>query len=328
MKESWERTEQPVSLELKQIKEIVEPVFSGKRVTYAEAMSTGFRNSNYKITVEGMADPFVLRLYREDGRIAYKELAIAGLISPTVPVANFIHVDTSCTIFNQPWAVQEWKQGIHLRDVLKTGTALDVASAAASIGRVLNGIHNYTFPEFGFFGKDLRISEPFNTDAEGFLAFVEDSLFHKPCGSWLGDELTQAVWSFCQSNLAALKESRSHARPVLVHSDFNGLNILMQRDAADCSVSAVLDWEFAFSWNRYVDIGNILRYEAADSVFEKHFIAAYQEHGTVLDKNWRLLSKLEDLIALCELLNHSSRETPNRIRDLQQLIANTVLPFR
>ncbi|WP_339296317.1 phosphotransferase [Paenibacillus sp. FSL W7-1279] len=45
---------------------------------------------------------------------------------------------------------------------------------------------------------------------------------------------------------------------MLVHSDYNGLNILMQHGPEGCAVSAVLDWEEAFSWNRYVDIANML----------------------------------------------------------------------
>jgi len=86
----------------------------------------------------------------------------------------------------------------------------------------------------------------------------------------------------------------------------------------------VLDWEEAFAWNRYADLGNMLRYEANGSWIEQHFIKAYEAEGMVLEKNWRLLSRLEDLVALCDMLSHSTAETPNRVQDLCRLIAGTV----
>ncbi|MNY65040.1 hypothetical protein D3C86_2022450 [compost metagenome] len=102
----------------------------------------------------------------------------------------------------------------------------------------------------------------------------------------------------------------------------------MEQDGQHCSVSAVLDWEFAFSCSRYIDIGNMLRYEEDGSLFEQHFITAYQEHGGELDKNWKLIAKLEDLTALCDMLNHSTVNTPIRLRDLQRLVMKTVRTYR
>jgi aminoglycoside phosphotransferase (APT) family kinase protein len=325
LKESWERTELPISLDLRQINEIIKPVFPGKRVMAVERIGTGLCNSNYKIHLEGSAELFVVRLFREDGEIAHKELAITQLVRQTVPVADFIYADTSCSTFDKPWAVLEWKEGFLLRDLFRTGTLQDIASAAASAGRILADIHAYTFPESGFFGKDLKINHPLSMDGERFLSFIEESLFHNQCGKWLGEEMTQAVWSFSQTYGSFLSESRE--TPVLVHSDFNGLNILMQHSSNGCSVSAVLDWEDAFAWSRHADIANMLRYEEDGSTFEKHFIRAYQEQGAVLEDNWKLLSKLEDLVALCDMLNHSTVDTPNRMRDLQRLIARTVQSY-
>jgi aminoglycoside phosphotransferase (APT) family kinase protein len=325
MKEGWERTELPISLDLRQINEIIKPAFPGKLVMAAERIGTGFSNSNYKIHLEGSAKPFVVRFFRGNGEIADKELAIAQLVRQTVPVADFIYADTSCSTFYKPWAVLEWKEGFLLRDLFRTRSLQDIASAAASAGSILANIHAYTFPESGFFGKDLKITHPFSMDGERFLSFIEESLFHNQCGNWLGEEITQALWSFCQTYSSLLSESRE--RPVLVHSDFNGLNILMQHGLSGCSVSAVLDWEDAFFWSRNADIANMLRYEEDGSTFEKHFIRAYQEQGAVLEDNWKLLSKLEDLVAFCDMLNNSTMDTPNRMRDLQRLIARTVQSY-
>jgi len=322
MKEGWERTEQPISLDLKQLNELIKPALSGERVIAAERLSTGLSNSNYKIVLEGSATPYVVRLFRGDGEVAQKEAAIAKLVRETVPVADYIHLDTSCSTFNKSWAVLEWKEGFLLRDVLKMGTSEDVAAAASSVGSVLARIHSFTFPESGFLDKDLTIAHPLKMDDDTLISFIEQCLFHSPCSEWLGEDLTRQVWSFCQMHRSILTEYME--TPMLVHSDFNGLNILMRNDKTGCSVSAVLDWEFAFSWRRHADIANMLRYEEDGSLFENYFIRAYQENGAVLNENWKLLARLEDLVALCDMLSHSTVDSPNRIRDLKRLIARTV----
>ncbi|SMF83929.1 Predicted kinase, aminoglycoside phosphotransferase (APT) family [Paenibacillus uliginis N3/975] len=325
MKEGWERKNLPITLNLSELNEIIRPALPGKRVITAERIGTGLSNSNYKIHLEGCVKPYVVRFFRSGKEIADKELAITQLVQQTVPVADFIYVDTSCSRFDKSWAVLEWKEGFLLRDVFRSGTLQDITSAAVSVGRVLANIHSYHFTESGFFGKDLKINHPLMMDGDRFLSFMEQILFHDQCGKWLGKELTQELWSFCKTYGPLLSESSK--MPVLVHSDFNGLNILMKYGPTGCSVSSVLDWEEAFSWSRHVDIGNMLRYEEDGSIFEEHFIQAYQEQGAILEDNWKLLSKLEDLVALCDMLNNSTIDTPNRMQDLQRLVARTVQTF-
>ncbi|WP_028552801.1 phosphotransferase family protein [Paenibacillus sp. UNC451MF] len=322
MKEGWERTGGTTPLNLEQLNEIIHPAFTGKRIVAAERLGVGLSNSNYKIFLESKDNPYVLRIFNGSGDVLQKENAIAKWVHETVPVAEYIHMDTSCSILDKPWCVLEWKEGTLLRDVLKHGTTEDIAAAASSVGGVLAKIHKYKFSNAGFLDKDLCIHHPLPMSGEQFALIMEQILFQSPCCSWLGEELSRRLWSFCQANSLILSETRD--KPVLVHSDFNGLNILMQQDRAGYSVSAVLDWEFAFSWRRHVDLANILRYEEDGSLFEKHFIRAYQEQGEELQENWKLISKLEDLVALCDMLSHCTESTPNRTRDLQQLIARTI----
>ncbi|MGG3507783.1 aminoglycoside phosphotransferase family protein [Paenibacillus lautus] len=322
MKEGWERAVPPMQLDITQIHDIISPVFPGKKVATAERIGTGLSNTNYKIRLEGSAEPYVLRLFRKGREIAEKELAIIRRVRQTVPVADYIYADMSSGVFDKPWAIMEWKEGGLLRDVMQGGGEQDLVAAAASAGRTLANIHKHTFTESGFFNGDMEVQDPMRMDGERFLAFIEQSLFQDLCGQWLGEELAQSVWSFSQTYSHLLSEIED--TPMLVHSDYNGLNILMRHGLEGCEVSAVLDWEDAFSWNRYVDIANMLRYEPDGSVFEKNFVRAYREEGAVLYDHWKILSKLEDLVALCDMLTHSSLATPNRMHDLQRLIAGTV----
>lgn len=320
-KDNWERTESSPSLDLEQINLIIKPAFPNKRVTASERIGTGLSNANYKIFLEGYSEPFVLRLYRGNNGIPDKEINIAKLVRRTIPIADFIFADTICKTYDKPWAILEWKQGMLLSEVLRRGSHQDVASAASSVGKVLADIHQHTFTQSGFFGEHLTVSDPIQMGGQQFRSFIEEFLDDQ-CGVLLGEDLSQKLCSFCQTNSAILSEISEP--PALVHSDFNGLNVLTLRNDTGISVSAVLDWEYAVSWSRYADIGNMLRYEKAGSLFETDFIRAYQEAGAPLAPKWRLLSRLLDLIALCDLLNNSTVNTPNRIRDLKTLIIRTI----
>lgn len=87
MKEGWERTVPPMQLDITQIHDMITPVFPRKKVVAAERIGTGLSNTNYKIRLEGSAEPYVLRLFRKGLEIAEKELAImlthSNLATPT-----------------------------------------------------------------------------------------------------------------------------------------------------------------------------------------------------------------------------------------------------
>lgn len=79
-------TKLPISLDLRQINEIIKTAFPGKRVM---AVAPDSVILNIK-SIWGSSETFVLRLFSEDGKIADKELSMAQLVRQTVPVADFI----------------------------------------------------------------------------------------------------------------------------------------------------------------------------------------------------------------------------------------------
>lgn len=325
MKDTWERTDAalPAVLTLAEIDALVRPAFTRRRVVSAKRIPTGLSNTNVRIRIDGMDEPFVLRLYRGPAEVATKEVHVARLVQETVPVAEFLYVDDRCVTYARPWAILRWVHGRLLWNLRRTGSDREVTSAAESAGRTLARIHAYPFDRSGFLGPDLAVRQPFEMDGDRFLNVIRQALEQGQCGRWLGPELSDGLWTFCQRHAPALSAVRE--RPVLVHSDFNGLNVLVQPDVGGrYSVAAVLDWEDAFSWNRYADLGNMLRYEDPDSRFAVHVIRGYREEGGQLEPRWHRLSKLEDLVALCDMLDHSTAETPNRRQDLVRLIADTI----
>jgi aminoglycoside phosphotransferase (APT) family kinase protein len=323
MKENWEHKHTSSEASPALLKQMIQRAFPDQSIAQLQRTSTGLSNGSYKFTLEQNDRPYILRISSGSPEIASKEIAITQLVASTVPIARYLYSELHPSTEGPSWSILEWKEGILLADLLKTGDPNRIAAAGHAVGQVLAHIHQYTFVQAGFWGATLdHIVEPLTPGIEEWCAFVEDSLAHNRSGQWLQKEEIQAVQQFLQTSrerITYLQET-----PLLVHSDFNGLNILIDESSGSPSVSAVLDWEFAFAGTRYTDIGNMLRYESMDSTYEQHFLNGYRSGGGELHPEWRLLSRMEDLIALCDMLNHSDIHMPNRIADLRRLIVRTV----
>ncbi|WP_411344528.1 phosphotransferase family protein [Paenibacillus sp. WLX1005] len=322
MKENWEHSSTFTPPSPSTLHDMIHTAFPSKTIASLQRTSTGLSNGSYKFTLEQDDSPYMLRVCSGSSDVAYKEVAITQLVAATVPIAQYVHSEIIPTAEGASWSILEWKDGILLADILKTGDTRRIAAAATAVGNVLAHIHNYTFAQAGFFGPTLTIVEPLSPGMDEWCAFINDSLEHHGSGRWLHEQEIQAVRRFLQSSRMCIHEF--HEMPLLVHSDFNGLNILIQESSDSTTVPAVLDWEFAFAGTRYADIGNMLRYESAGSLYEQHVLEGYRAAGGELHPQWRLLSRMEDLLALCDMLNSSTSEMPNRIADLRRLIVQTV----
>jgi aminoglycoside phosphotransferase (APT) family kinase protein len=76
----------------------------------------------------------------------------------------------------------------------------------------------------------------------------------------------------------------------LVHADFNPKNLLAARRGGRWQVTAVLDWEFAFSSSPLFDIGNMLR-DRRPAGFVEAFVDGFRDGGGTLPEDWRRLSR-------------------------------------
>jgi aminoglycoside phosphotransferase (APT) family kinase protein len=89
-----------------------------------------------------------------------------------------------------------------------------------------------------------------------------------------------------------------------VHSDFNPKNLLALRGAdGHWRITAVLDWEFAFSGSPLHDVGNMLRFGGEiPAAFADGFADGFRAGGGELPPDWREVSAALDLFALADLL--------------------------
>src|SRR5699024_3894093 len=187
----------------------------------------------------------------------------------------------------------------------------------------LSEMRKIKFKESGFFNEDVEVSDPLKITPDTYLSLMKEFLIDGHVSRWLGKETTNELWDLTRRNNYFLKDIDEV--PALVHSDYNGLNILVSEYKRNSKVTGIIDWEFAFSGPVYFDIGNMLRYENIPyfSEFENAFIEGLKSGGIILHHDWKKISKLVDLIALGSLLNHSY-VGENRVKDIKQLVTQTI----
>ncbi|CDN43792.1 phosphotransferase family protein [Paenibacillus sp. P22] len=319
MKENWERGETPPEPEPHIIRELAAAALPELRHCTPRRTGAGLSNLVYKLDSGGRS--YALRIYRQNAVVARKEASISRLLAGSLPVPRLLASDWSGSLYPAPWAIMEWMPGVLLADEFRSGSMDAKSEWHHAAGRTLAAIHDIRFQEAGFLDGELAVSEPLALNGEGWRQFIAHCL-EAAAGSLLGTEATRRLDHFGVSFSPLLD---LHAMlPVLVHSDYNALNVLGVRTGGRRELSAVLDWEFAYAGSAMADIGNWLRYEPRGTAAEEAFAAGYRSGGGFLPERWRELSLLEDMVALCDLLSRSGEHAPIRTADLRRLIGFTM----
>lgn len=318
MKAGWERSNEYVMPDMYTIQNMLTPFLKGKRIDQVQRLSGGLNNSNIKITTD-TNQIFVLRIYPKENKSMIIESEIAKLLEGRVPVPQVLYTDPSCSVFNHPFLLMNWVRGEQLSEMIDRKNERIIWSAATAAGAVLAEVHKMKFHDSGFFDDQLNIKEHVEINADTFIAFIEEILEKGYVTKHIGGKLCSSVLNFSQEHAFLLDNPGEQNS--LVHSDFNPLNILVEEDSS-IRISAILDWEYAFSGSPLMDIGNMLRYECVTSIsMLKPFILSYRENGGVLPHKWLQKAKLLDLIALLDLLNKEDCGKV-RVKDITGLISN------
>lgn len=259
-------------------------VLPGERIVEATALSGGFRNDNVKLVTAG-GDAYVLRVYRDaDAGTGAIEAALARRVADVVPVPTVFAVDGRRML-------AEFVPGRMASRVCD----VDPFGLGHALGETLARIGTIRFDRTGFFdGPDLV---PDGTDvSEGLASFVRDRVAGVLSEQELSVLLRHA--DDVQPRLASIGQTKR-----LVHSDFNPKNLLVRRHDGVWIVTAVLDWEFAFSGPPLADLGNMLRFSRHDSpALADGVVAGFGQAGGDLPPDWPILADALDLFALADLV--------------------------
>jgi aminoglycoside phosphotransferase (APT) family kinase protein len=295
--------------------------FPGYALRSCAVLTGGLMHEMYRVELEGLEDPLVLRLYAGDASCP-KEVDLHRLLAGRVPVPEILHAATCESDGLPPYVVMRWVKGLTFRQLKARRDAAEIAEAAHSIGEVLAGIGSFEFAAPGRFGAGLTIAAPLLEPGHGAAKFVESCLDSPQTGRRmdvrLRDRVRQYAWRWAPAMAGLAGERR------LVHSDFGGPNLLVDRVEGHWRVSGVIDWEFAFSGPPLVDVGHMMRYERRGRPrVEPWFSEGFLAGGGTLPADWRDLARAVDLMALCEFFTRP--DLPSAIvPELLELIAATV----
>jgi fructokinase len=282
----------------------------GQRIVAARPLAGGYRNDNVLLVTDA-AEKYVLRRYlggdiHATRRTCGVEAALAVRLGGIVPVAEVIAADPA----GQPLLLSRYVPGVMISDALAQQGEAAAGDLGRAAGMALAAVGSVSFGSDGFFtGPDL-IPSVAGMPAD-LPEFVENCLRTAAArdapggGVHAGGGLTRAEQDGLRELAARAGPLAARAAPGrrLVHSDYNPKNLLAVRPDGRWSVTAVLDWEFAFSGSPLTDIGNMLRPrpDAAPGL-AAGFVAGYREAGGELPAGWRETSEALDLYALADFL--------------------------
>lgn len=310
-KATWKVISPPPPLPIGTADALLEAWRGASRVVSAEPLKGGIMNWNYAIRLSGSPDRFVMRFYDRQPASCAKEVRILALVGDDLPVPRVLHSDAIETRGYPPFCVLEFVDGISLRELRRRGDSKGVAEATYDAGRLLPRLTRHRFPLAGILSANVEVQDGLFSGAsvaDVVEHFVALPLFRRRIDA----PLLAHILDRAHANDGGLPGPEDEVS--LVHGDFNSPNILVREDNGAWRVAAILDWEFAFASNIFVDIGNMLRYERpGESRYEPHFSRGLIDGGWKAPEDWFQRARLADLPALCELLTRD--DVPDAVVD-------------
>jgi aminoglycoside phosphotransferase (APT) family kinase protein len=305
--------------------EMLAPVFPGKAIATAEALSGGLANTNYKVTLAGRNEPVVVRIYTREPEACQKELDIYHLVHERVRMAEVLYADVEGRIGGRPYMVTGWVDGVKLDALLENGSGIETRSVGNAVGETLAAIASFHFPQAGFFGPELRIAVPFDGVRASWQGYVEGMLSETLVQERLGKELALRLQRLIRKHAALLDSAEG--RVSLVHGDYKAQNLLLRRTGEAWEMAAALDWEFATAETILYDLAILLRYRATLSPeFEAGVVEGFCGNGGYLPMEWSNITRLLDLVNLLTFLNMPERGGA-MVDDVTRLVRATVADF-
>jgi len=271
-------------------------------------LAGGYSGETFLVGEPG--DEQVVRIYGRSPHRCLVDAALLRLLEGVLPVPRVI--DCRPADDDKPGVlVTERLAGVRL-DVVLVDASADLRRAIGhGLGRVLAVLSGIPEVRFGMFvDADLTISSTGVPDSltawaghfrdAGRLAAWKDEDYHA----------LEALLAAAEEKLAGetspgdSDQGASLSRVVLVHSDFNAKNLLV--DPVTGHITGVLDWEFAHAGSPYTDLGNLTRFERQPDIVDA-VLTTLADRAPPLVPDPSDLARCADLWALVELAGRTGR---------------------
>ena len=312
-KVDWEKTSITYQLPEGMVEKMVRLAYPDETLVSCELIAGGCANLNIKIQLENQNQPLILRIYLRNQDAADREQKLAALIKETVPAPLTHYIGE---LEGHHFAITEFIFGISLRDFLLSNAPDAISALMNEVGMILSKITAYNFPKSGFLNKELEVVPYESSD---IINFAQGCLNDKTVLSVLSPEMNDEIKKAIEQHASLFStDDDKH----LVHGDFDPANIFVDKINGSWVVTAILDWEFAFSGSYLWDVANMLRYaHKMPPEFQSSFIDALQRNGIKLPPDWRTTIHLLNLSSLLDLLKRSDHQRhPKRCADIRELI--------
>jgi len=281
-------------------------------------------HSGETFLAESAGERSVVRIYagrgaRRGPSAVQVDAAVLRLVRGLLPVPQVLEVRRPDPHAGTPGLlVTTFLPGLRLEEVLPTLDEDGLSVVGENLGRALARLAHVPMLRPGtFVDSDLRI-EPFPA-AEDLVAWVDAHATGTALEQWARVDL-DALRSVADRAQQLLDRSD---RAVLVHSDFNAKNLLV--DPETLELSGVLDWEFAHAGDPLADLGNLLRLDRApafvSAVTRTYLQQAGDLDGFVSTEEVLERARAADLLALVEL---AGRRGENPVADRADQLLRTI----
>ncbi len=259
-------------------------------------------------------EQMVLRIYARDPDRAAIDANLLRLVHGIVPVPEV--VDQRPATDGKPGVlVTRRLPGQRLDLLIPSLDDSALHRVGTSLGRILARLSGIPMLTFGMFANaELHVSSD-GLPADDLPTWAETFRQDGRLAGWPDPDWAAllALLDHAETVLAEAEQpgpERSPRRNVLVHSDFNPKNLLV--DSATLEVTGLLDWEFAHAGSPYTDLGNLTRFERAPA-FVEAVVSAFLAAAPALHPDVLRLSRCMDLWALVEL---AGRQRTNAITEM------------
>jgi len=327
MEEGWERERPPrVELSLPELERLIEPAFPDAVISEQAVLATGLANTNVRFRLRGHERAYVLRVHTREAQAARREQAVMSYLGrnahPPLPLAPLLYSDPVPRIGEHPYSIWAFVEGTLLQELFKTASDSELNEMATACGRVAAALTAHRFSKCGELGAALEVVQEYGAPSQFVPSTLYEALHGGLAGKRLGAPLSNALWAAVERAAPLLEEIDD--RYTLVHADYKRSNLLLQRTESGWSVSAVLDWEFAFAGPPLIDVGLFLRAGSAlPPGFRDAFVHGYRDAGGALPAEWLRLSRLLDLLSQMTFLN-DARDRPRVIAETTKVVEETL----
>lgn len=329
MKTEWKRKTQRLPLNSAGAAALLSPLFKVQSEDIElSLLESGFSNSNYLIMRKEDGAKFVLRiLERGDEKSMLRETKINEFLGKTVPQPAFLYSSVDNPVLPKtPFIIMAFVEGTCLEELDREQMQLSQPSTEVlgmSLGAALAAIHKVRFSQSGFLNEMLVVDEDpqsqIDMHGRGLSLYAEKVLIEDGAIERLGKGLTHRFLAFLEEQAGELDTYKD--LPCLCHGDFGSSNILIKDDR----VTAVLDFEFAFSGLPFCDFGNLLRPPFGERKgIKEAIVKGYRGAGGKLPDNWESLSRLCDLYAWLDFLSRPALPE-GALESAQEMIMRTIL---